>query len=109
MNIYFQESCTSVCANIVIFTQEYMFWNKQRRECLNPTNSKKIIANRYLGLITVPKVHAKKNIIVNIEEFGQSWQQWLLKAAPGLIPVKLHSVTWSFHEQDLNGGPALSL
>lgn len=77
MDIYFQESCTSAFASIVIFTQGYMFCNQQRRECLNPINSKKIIANHYLGLITVLKTQAKKNVFLNIEEFGQSWHQWL--------------------------------
>lgn len=86
-----------------------MFWNQQKLECLNPTNSKKIIANHYLGLITIPKAQAKDNIFLNIEEFGQSCQQWLLKAGPGLISVQLHSVSWSFYELDFNGGPTPSL
>lgn len=49
-----------------------MFWNQQKTECLNTTNSKKIIANHYLGLITVPKAQPKENIFLNIEEFGQN-------------------------------------
>lgn len=98
-----------VCLPALWFSPRGTCFEISREQCLNCTSSKKIIAKHYLGLITVPKAQPKNNTFLNIEKFGQNWQQWLLKAASGLISVKLHSVSWSFHEQDLNGSPTPSL